>query len=161
MAHEVWHDRQARNVKLESAHRAPQICEGADQLIREQIGTTAIGVVKLNRRSPLAVKVIGGMLTAKGAAMAKEEQYKLFEALKAHVADLEAERDRAFGQNQGVLDRRLETAVRVLEWLSTTLELGSSNTADLKRCSRTGSHSNRIASDPSHAFDILLSNISM
>jgi hypothetical protein len=101
------------------------------------------------------------MLTTKGAAMVKEAQYKLFEALKAHVADLEAERDRAFGQNQAVIDRRLEAAARVLEWLSTTLEFDASNTADLKLCSRTGSQSSRIASDPPHAFEILLSNISM
>jgi hypothetical protein len=93
--------------------------------------------------------------------MAKEAQYKLFEALTAHIADLEAERDRAPWYSQAVLDRRLESALKVLKWLSTTLEVGSSDTTALKLCSRTGSHSNRIASDPSHAFDVLLSNISI
>jgi hypothetical protein len=54
--------------------------------------------------------------------VAKEAQDKLFEALKAHIAQLEAERDRASGHNQAVLDRRLEAAARVSEWLSTRLE---------------------------------------
>jgi hypothetical protein len=96
--------------------------------------------------------------------MARDPQYELFEALESHVTRLEAERDRASAHDHAVLDPRLEAALRVLEWLSTTLEVGSpsnSNATALKRCSRTGSHSNRIASDPSHAFDILLSNISM
>jgi hypothetical protein len=53
--------------------------------------------------------------------MAKESQHKLFDALKAHIANLEAERNRAFGQNQAVLEQRLEAAVKVLEWLSTRL----------------------------------------
>jgi hypothetical protein len=54
--------------------------------------------------------------------MAKEAQDKLFEALKAHMAQLEAERDRASGPNQAVLERRLDAAARVAEWLSTRLE---------------------------------------
>jgi hypothetical protein len=84
--------------------------------------------------------------------MVKEAQSKLFEALKAHVASLEAERNRASGQNQAVLDRRLEAGVRVLEWLSTRLDTGSPT---VLRSSRTQSHSSHIASDPSHAFDVL------
>jgi hypothetical protein len=51
--------------------------------------------------------------------MAVEAQSKLFEALKAQIAKLEAERDRALGHNQAALDQRFEAAVRVLEWLST------------------------------------------
>jgi hypothetical protein len=51
--------------------------------------------------------------------MAVEAQSKLFEALKAQIAKLETERDRALGHNQAVLDQRLEAAVKVLEWLST------------------------------------------
>jgi hypothetical protein len=58
--------------------------------------------------------------------MAKEAQDKLFEALKAHIAQLEAERerdrDRASGDSQAVLYRRLEAAARVSEWLSTRLQ---------------------------------------
>jgi hypothetical protein len=54
--------------------------------------------------------------------MAKEAQCKLFEALKAHIAQLEAERDRASGHNQAVLAHRLEAAARVSKWLSTRLE---------------------------------------
>jgi hypothetical protein len=57
--------------------------------------------------------------------MAKEAQHKLFEALKAHIADLEAERDRTPWYSQTVLDRRLEAAFRTLEWLSTRLEPGT------------------------------------
>jgi hypothetical protein len=51
--------------------------------------------------------------------MAVEAQSRLFEALKAHISELEAERDRTLGDNQAVLDQRLEAAVKVLEWLST------------------------------------------
>jgi hypothetical protein len=69
--------------------------------------------------------------------MAKESQYRLLEALKDHIASLEAERGRASGQTQGVLDRRLEAATSVLDWLSTRLELGSpsnSNATALEHC---------------------------
>jgi hypothetical protein len=51
--------------------------------------------------------------------MAVEAQWKLFEALQTHIAKLEADRDRAQGANQAVLDQRLESAVKALEWLST------------------------------------------
>jgi hypothetical protein len=51
--------------------------------------------------------------------MAVEAQWKLFEALQTHIDKLEADRDRAQGPNQAVLDQRLESAVKVLEWLST------------------------------------------
>jgi hypothetical protein len=51
--------------------------------------------------------------------MVVEAQSKLFEALKAHIAKLEDERDRALGRNQAILDQRLEAAAKVLEWLST------------------------------------------
>jgi hypothetical protein len=54
--------------------------------------------------------------------MAIEAQRQLFAALKAHIAQLEAERDRSSGDNQAVLDHRLEAAARATEWLSTRLE---------------------------------------
>jgi hypothetical protein len=54
--------------------------------------------------------------------MVKESQYKLLEALKAHISDLEAERDRAFEHDKAILDRRLEAATDGLDWLSTRLE---------------------------------------
>jgi hypothetical protein len=40
--------------------------------------------------------------------MVKESQQKLLEALKAHISDLEAERDRASGHSEAMFDRRLE-----------------------------------------------------
>jgi hypothetical protein len=106
--------------------------------LREQTDTTAKGVVKFQNAgsSLLAVNVIGGTLTAKGAIMVKEAQTELLESLKAHIARLEAERDRASGPPQAVLNQRLEAAARVFAWLSTTLEPSSpsySNAAALKR----------------------------
>jgi hypothetical protein len=77
--------------------------------------------VKLWTQS-VVIKVIGGTLTAKGAAMATEAQYQLFEALRAHTSELETERGGASGQDQAVLDRRIEAARKLLEWLSMTLE---------------------------------------
>jgi hypothetical protein len=68
--------------------------------------------------------------------MATDAQHRLFEALKAHTSELEAKRKQALEDDQVVLDRRLEAARRLLEWLSTTLEPGSpsNSNADLKRC---------------------------
>jgi hypothetical protein len=86
--------------------------------------------------------------------MAKEAQSKLFEALEARIAKIEAELDLATGPNKVVLYQRLEAALSVSEWLKTSTHLGYP-------ISLTGSLSNRIAPDPSHASDILLSNISM
>jgi hypothetical protein len=54
--------------------------------------------------------------------MATEAQDRLFDALKAHSSDLQAEREGASELDQAVLDRRLEAARKLLEWLSTTLE---------------------------------------
>jgi hypothetical protein len=69
--------------------------------------------------------------------MVTEAQYKLFEALKAHRLQLETERDGASKHNQAGLDRRIEAARKLLEWLSTVLEPGlpgNSNDAAVKRC---------------------------
>jgi hypothetical protein len=54
--------------------------------------------------------------------MATEGQHQLFEALSAHRFQLESERDGASGNDQVVLDRRIEAARKLLEWLSTVLE---------------------------------------
>jgi hypothetical protein len=77
--------------------------------------------------TPLAEKIIGGTLTSRDAAVAKEAQYMLFEALKAHIASLESERDRAVRKDEAVLDRRLAAATSVLDWLSTRIEPVSSS----------------------------------
>jgi hypothetical protein len=53
--------------------------------------------------------------------MPKNNQYKLIDALKAHINNLEVERERASGKTQATLAQRLEAAKRVLEWLSTRL----------------------------------------
>jgi hypothetical protein len=61
--------------------------------------------------------------------MAKESQHKLLDALKAHIADLKEELDRASGHNQAVLEQRLAAAREVLTCLSTSLEAGDLRTA--------------------------------
>jgi hypothetical protein len=65
------------------------------------------------------------------AAMAKESQYKLLEALKAHISDLEAERDRASGRKEAVLEQRLKAAGKALDWLSTRIEASNLKTAPI------------------------------
>jgi hypothetical protein len=86
--------------------------------------------------------------------MAKEVQSKLFEALEARIATIEAELDLATGPHKVVLYQRLEAALSVSEWLKPSLHPGYP-------ISLTGPLSTRSALDPSHASDILLSNISM
>jgi hypothetical protein len=81
--------------------------------------------------------------------MATREQYKLFEALKAHTSELEAERYGAAALDQAVLNRRLEATRGLLEWLSGALDSREShsthrsNAVALKYCSRNGSRSDR------------------
>jgi hypothetical protein len=57
-----------------------------------------------------------------GAAMATDAQAQLFQALKAHVSELEIERDVASDRDLEALDRRIEAARLPLEWLSKALE---------------------------------------
>jgi hypothetical protein len=69
--------------------------------------------------------------------MATEAHYRLVEAVDAHRLLLETERDGASENDQAVLDRRIEAARKLLEWLSTVLELSlpsNSNDAAVKRC---------------------------
>jgi hypothetical protein len=70
--------------------------------------------------------------------MSKESQYKLLEALKAHMSNLEDERHRASGHKEA-LDRRLEAGRQVLEWLSTRLTDDQYQSAPPLR--RSGSYS--------------------
>jgi hypothetical protein len=56
--------------------------------------------------------------------MAREDQIKLFEAIKTHTSVLETERHAASGLVRELLDPRLEAARSLLEWLSTILQLG-------------------------------------
>jgi hypothetical protein len=73
--------------------------------------------------------------------MATAAQDRLFEALKAHTSQLEAERESASGRNRMSLDRRLKATHRLSEWLSIALAsnepLISSNSIPLKHCSRS------------------------
>ena len=55
--------------------------------------------------------------------MATEGQIELFEAVKTHTSALETERDAASGLVRELLDRRLEAARSLSEWLSTILRL--------------------------------------
>jgi hypothetical protein len=56
--------------------------------------------------------------------MTRETQRQLFQALTAHKFDLEITRGVTSASDLEVLDRRIEAARLLLEWLSTTLELG-------------------------------------
>ncbi len=59
--------------------------------------------------------------------MATEDQVQLFQALKAHKAELETQQSAASGLDQEVLDHRIEAARLLLEWLSPILATESSN----------------------------------
>jgi hypothetical protein len=75
------------------------------------------------------------------AAMATDAQVQLFRALKAHASELEIERAVASERDLEALDRRIEAARLLLEWLSKALESEpaashSSNALNLKGSSR-------------------------
>lgn len=54
--------------------------------------------------------------------MATDAQAQLFQALQAHTSELEIERDVASDRDLEALDRRIEAARLLLEWLSKALE---------------------------------------
>jgi hypothetical protein len=56
--------------------------------------------------------------------MATEAQVELFQAVKAHTLDLETTRGVTGGLDQEVLDRRIQNARLLLEWLSQALGPG-------------------------------------
>jgi hypothetical protein len=56
--------------------------------------------------------------------MTRETQRQLFQALKAHKFDLEITRSITSALDPEVLDRRIEAARLLLEWLAPALELG-------------------------------------
>jgi hypothetical protein len=60
---------------------------------------------------------------------ARDSQRKLFQALEAHIFDLEITRGVTSGSNQETLDRRIEAAQLLLEWLSQDLELDPASLA--------------------------------
>jgi hypothetical protein len=55
-------------------------------------------------------------------AMATEARAQLLQALKAHISELEIERDLASDRDLEALDRRIGAARLLLEWLSKALE---------------------------------------
>jgi hypothetical protein len=56
--------------------------------------------------------------------MTRETQRQLYQAVNEHKFDLEVTRSITSGHDLEVLDRRIEAARLLLEWLSTALELG-------------------------------------
>ena len=52
----------------------------------------------------------------------RETQHQLYQVLKAHKFELEITRGVTSGPDQEVLDRRIEAARLLLEWLSQALE---------------------------------------
>jgi len=55
--------------------------------------------------------------------MMRGSRRQLFQALEAHIFDLEITRGATSGPNQEALDRRIEAAQLLLEWLSQDFEL--------------------------------------
>jgi hypothetical protein len=53
----------------------------------------------------------------------REAQHQLYQALKAHKSELEITRGVASGPDVENLDRRIEAARLLLEWISRALEL--------------------------------------
>jgi hypothetical protein len=54
--------------------------------------------------------------------MTRETQYQLYRALNAHTSDLEITRSFTSGRDLEVLDRRIEAAHGLLEWVEQALE---------------------------------------
>ena len=54
--------------------------------------------------------------------MSIDAQLVLFQAIKAHTAELEIEQDGATGPDPKALDGRVEAARRLLEWIEQALE---------------------------------------
>jgi hypothetical protein len=54
--------------------------------------------------------------------MTREAQRQLYQALKAHTSELETARGVTSGPDLEVLDRRIEAARLLLEWISQALE---------------------------------------
>jgi hypothetical protein len=71
--------------------------------------------------------------------MATDAQIKLFQALKAHTSELESERKVASDRDLEALDRRIEAARLLLEWLSRALEPGPAASPAPKRPQPSGS----------------------
>jgi hypothetical protein len=55
--------------------------------------------------------------------MATEAQVELFRAVKAHTSGLEITRDVVEGLDREALDRRIEAARQLSEWIAQALEL--------------------------------------
>jgi hypothetical protein len=64
------------------------------------------------------IKYAGETRIAGRLAMATDAQLRLFQALKAHIFELEIERDVASNRDREALDRRIEAARQLLEWLA-------------------------------------------
>jgi hypothetical protein len=54
--------------------------------------------------------------------MSRETQYQLYQALKAHVSELEIQRGVTSGPDLEILDRRIEANQQLLKWLWRALE---------------------------------------
>ncbi len=55
--------------------------------------------------------------------MTRETQRQLYQAVKAHIFELEITRGVGEGLDREALDRRIEAARQLSEWLSQVLEL--------------------------------------
>jgi hypothetical protein len=76
-------------------------------------------------RPESAIKRLGGIADRRRTpAMAtREARHQLYEALTAHKFELEIIRGLASGPDLEVLDRRIEAARLLLEWIARALEL--------------------------------------
>jgi hypothetical protein len=54
--------------------------------------------------------------------MTRKTQRQLYQALNAHISDLEITRSFTSGPDLEVLDRRIEAAQQLLEWIEQALE---------------------------------------
>jgi hypothetical protein len=63
----------------------------------------------------------------------RESKRKLFQGLEAHTFDLEITRGVTSGSNQETLNRRIEAAQLLLEWLSQDFELEPASPAVPRR----------------------------
>jgi hypothetical protein len=78
-----------------------------------------------------------------------EARRQLYQALRAHISELEIERSVTSGPDLEVLDRRMEAARLLLEWIARALELDPPASQEVQTPPPSSSPADRDQTPPS------------
>jgi hypothetical protein len=78
-----------------------------------------------------------------------EARRQLYQALRAHISELEIERSVTSGPDLEVLDRRMEAARLLLEWIARALELDPPASPEVQTPPPSSSPADRDQTPPS------------